>query len=71
MTTAKFVKEITVTDPDSKGLVKITIFKHENGGMFGVDASLLMDLDQCFEVDEDLLIQDPLNEEGKVILIGL
>lgn len=53
---AKFVKEIVITDPDSGGQVEIDIFKHEAGGMFGVDASYL---DQCFDDDKDPVIRDP------------
>lgn len=39
MRTAKFVNEISVIDPDTNGNVLLIIFKHENGGMFGIDAS--------------------------------
>lgn len=68
MNTAKFVEEITSTDPDSGGLVEIDLFKHEqSGGMFGIDASYL---DQCFEDDEDPIIDDPLNSGQKVKLVG-
>lgn len=68
METAKLVEKVIVSDLESKGLVEIVIFKHNNGGMFGIDASYL---DQCFEDDKDLVIQDPLNEEGQIILTGL
>jgi len=56
MNQATFVKEITVQDPDSKGDVQLSVFKHENGGMFAVDSSFL---DQCFDDDCDPLIPDP------------
>lgn len=36
---AKFVKEITVIDPDTLNEVEVSIYKHENGGMFGIDTS--------------------------------
>lgn len=39
--TAKFVKEIVVTDPDSKGEVHLAVYKHENGGMFALDSSFI------------------------------
>lgn len=68
MNTAKFVEEIVVKDPDSGGLVEIDIFKHQNGGMFGVDASYL---DQCFPDDVDPAIPDPLQADMIVILKGL
>lgn len=66
MKKAKFVKEITVTDPDTGGDVEVAIYKHENGGMFGVDSSYI---DQCLD-DEVAVIQDPLNPiRGNVHLI--
>lgn len=40
-TRAKFVEEIVVKDPDTGNLVEIEIYKHENGGMFGIDSSYL------------------------------
>jgi hypothetical protein len=41
MSTAKFVKEITVVDPDTGGDVILEVYKHENGGMLAMDASYL------------------------------
>jgi hypothetical protein len=41
MQTAKFVKEIKVTDPDTKGKVILEIYKAETGGMFAIDSSFL------------------------------
>lgn len=38
---AKFVKEITVIDPDTKGEVSMSVFKHDNGGMFALDSSFI------------------------------
>jgi len=38
---AKYVKDIVIQDPDTGGDVDITIFKHEGGGMFGIDSSYL------------------------------
>jgi hypothetical protein len=40
-TRAKFVREITVIDPDSKGEVELAVYKHENGGMFAIDSSYI------------------------------
>lgn len=56
MNKAKFVKEVIVTDPDTKGEVSLSVFKHQNGGMFAVDSSYL---DQIFEDDDEALIPDP------------
>jgi hypothetical protein len=59
MTVANYVNEITVVDPDTGGDVTITIFKHENGGMFGIDSSFLDQVSDCIcdpfcDLDEDL-----------------
>jgi hypothetical protein len=61
MTTAKFVKEITVIDPDSKGKVQLTVYKHEGGGMFAIDSSFL---DQCVNTDDfdRPIIPDPFSD---------
>lgn len=62
MKQAKFVKEITVIDPDSNLPVEISIYKHENGGMFGIDSSYI---EQVLFDDDDLdnmLILDPFVE---------
>jgi len=56
MTTAKLVREITVIDPDSKGEVELSVYKHENGGMFAIDSSFL---DQCCDEDSYPIIPDP------------
>jgi hypothetical protein len=58
MKTAKFVTTIKVKDPDQFGSVEISVYKHENGGMFAVDSSYL---DQVARTDEDdnLIIPDP------------
>ena len=69
MKTAKFVMEIMVKDPDSKGKVQLTVYKHEGGGMFAIDSSFL---DQCVNTDEydRPIIPDPFSdsdvEEGKI-----
>ena len=68
-TTARYIQEITVIDPDSKGEVEMSVFKHDqSSGMFAIDSSYL---DQCFEDDEDPIIADPFNEEKEIILHGL
>ena len=68
-TTARYIQEITVIDPDSKGEVEMSVFKHDqSSGMFAIDSSYL---DQCFEDDEDPIIADPFNEDKEIILHGL
>jgi hypothetical protein len=63
MTTAKLVKEITVIDPDSKGEVELSVYKHENGGMFAIDSSFL---DQVVNTDEfdRPIVPDPFSDSG-------
>lgn len=60
-TRAKFVKEITVVDPDTKGEVQLSVYKHENGGMFGIDSSYLS---QVLDGDDamELCIPDPFGD---------
>ena len=70
---AKFVTEIKVKDPDSNAPVEISLFKHENGGMFAIDSSYIV---QClddnldFGIGGDPAIPDPLQPDGIVILKG-
>jgi hypothetical protein len=66
MRKAKFVKEISVIDPDSKGQVELSVYKHENGGMFAIDSSWL---DQCTDEDSYPVIRDPFETTGKVMLV--
>jgi hypothetical protein len=66
MKKAKFVKEVTITDPDSNGLVIITVYKHENGGMLAMDSSYL---DQCTDDDSYPVIRDPFESVGDLMLI--
>jgi hypothetical protein len=63
MHTAKFVKVVTVTDPDTKGLVELSIYKHEGGGMFAIDSSFL---DQVVNTDDfdRAIIPDPFSDNG-------
>jgi hypothetical protein len=54
---AKFVLELTVTDPDSKGEVQLAVYKHQNGGMFAMDSSFV---EQVLGDDFDrVVIPDP------------
>lgn len=66
--TAKFVSEIRVTDPDTQLPVEVDLFKHENGGMFAIDASFL---DQVFEDDEEIIVPDPFSNNGESPEVGL
>lgn len=59
MNEAIFLQTITVTDPDSGGLVELCVFKHDNGGMFAIDSSYI---DQCFDDDSPVIINDPFEE---------
>lgn len=59
MKKAYFVTEITVTDPDSKAPVEVAIYKHENGGMFGVDSSFLDQVARTDDYDRPI-VPDPL-----------
>lgn len=71
MQTAKFIKEITVTDPDTKGKVKLEVYKANNGGMFAIDSSFLEQFDE-----DSICIFNPFAdvegvEEHQVIAIKL
>jgi len=70
MNRAKMFAEITVIDPDTKGEVEVSMFKHENGGIFGIDTSYI---DQCLPEDGDCFIPDPFetNFTEGVILEGV
>ena len=63
MHTAKFVKVVSVTDPDTKGLVELSIYKHQNGGMFAIDSSFL---DQVVNTDDfdRAIIPDLFSDNG-------
>jgi len=63
MRKAYFVTEISVIDPDSKGQVELSVYKHENGGMFAVDSSFL---DQVVNTDDfdRPIVPDPFSDSG-------
>ena len=65
---AKFVKDITVIDPDTLGEVQIGIYKHENGGMFGIDASYA---DQVLDEgdDMDMCMADPFMKSNYIVIL--
>lgn len=60
MKKAKFVSELTTIDPDTGNDVKLSIYKHQNGGMFAIDSSYV---EQNFEDDEYPFIADPFSKE--------
>ena len=74
MDTAKFVTEIMVKDPDTNGTVEISLFKHENGGMFAIDSSYIV---QVLPEEGDCLIPDPFVDDydiettAEVLLTGV
>ena len=63
MNKAIFVKEITVIDPDTKGEVQIAIYKHQAGGMFGIDASFLL------EFEDKITIPDVFSNPTRKVLL--
>jgi len=64
---AIYIKDIVIQDPDTGGNVEVTLFKHEGGGIFGLDASYI---DQVAGEDNqgNPVINDPLEESGLVTL---
>lgn len=67
--TAKFVEEVTVVDPDTKGEVELSVFKHQNGGMFAIDSSFLI---QVSDEDDDPVIADPFEKKfSKLTLLNI
>jgi hypothetical protein len=60
MAKAIFVTEITVVDPDTQGNVQVSVYKHPNGGMFGIDSSYL---ESITEDNESLIIPDPFYDK--------
>ena len=65
MKKAYFVTEITAVDPDTKGNVQLTIYKHEGGGMFAVDSSFLDQLLRTDDFDRPI-IPDPFCTEDEI-----
>jgi hypothetical protein len=59
--TAKFIKEIVIQDPDTGGDVHVAIYKHQHGGIFGIDSSFI---EQEREDTSDA-IYDPFAEMGE------
>jgi len=62
------IKEITVNDPDFDTPVELSVFKHENGGMFAIDSSYI---EQVLSEEDSVYINDPLESNGEVELTGI
>jgi len=61
---ANYIKDIVIQDPDTGGYVEVTLFKHEFGGIFGLDASWI---EQVAEEDDQgiPMCNDPLADLGE------
>lgn len=62
MQRAKYVRVVSVIDPDSKLEVEVSIYKHENGGMFGIDSSFVDQVADQIMDDDRAIIVDPFYE---------
>jgi hypothetical protein len=65
---AKFVREITVIDPDTLGEVQVAIYKHDNGGMFGIDSSYA---DQVLDENDsmEMCMADPFEHSKNIVIL--
>jgi len=61
------MREITVIDLDDSP-VKLSVFKHQNGGLFALDSSYI---EQVLPEDEDCWIPDPFNDDTNIETDGL
>ncbi|MFA5366639.1 MAG: hypothetical protein WC333_02045 [Dehalococcoidia bacterium] len=69
---AKFVQVVTIKDPDTKGQVELSIYKHENGGMFAMDSSYMEQLDGIGDEDDiTCRIPDPFGDNEHMTLVEL
>lgn len=59
--TAKFIKEVVIQDPDTGGVVHVAMYKHEGGGIFGIDSSFITQERE----DMDDSIYDPFADMGE------
>ena len=57
MDKAYYKKDITITDPDTGEEFKLSLFKHEKGIMFAVDADFYHNVNSNF-------IADPLSDRS-------
>jgi hypothetical protein len=65
---AKFVEEIVIKDPDTGSLIEIEIYKHENGGMFGIDSSYV---DQVLDEGNEkaICIPNPFTTSKDIVIL--
>lgn len=68
---AKFVRLIGDIDPDTGGHVEMAIYKHENGGMFAIDASYLEQVATEHETEDCYVIPDPFANIDEPTLVFL
>ena len=67
---AKFVREVTVLDPQTGGGVSISIYQHVGGALFGIDTSYITEV-----LDNDdgkpISIPDPFSDidEPKIVIL--
>jgi hypothetical protein len=59
---AKFVRLIGENDPDTGGHVEMAIYKHENGGLFAIDASFLDQVADEDDTEDCYIIPDPFGK---------
>ena len=59
---AKFVQYIDVNDPDTGGIVQMGLYKHQNGGLFAMDASYLEQASYNNESEDCYVIPDPFGD---------
>jgi hypothetical protein len=63
---ANEILNFLATDPDTHHTIEMTLFKHNQANaLFAIDSSYL---EQCFDDDEDIIINDPFNKDRKVKL---
>ena len=53
---AYFVTQVTVKDPETGGNVELEVYKHQNGGLFAMDASYL---ESESDDDSNMVMNDP------------
>jgi hypothetical protein len=58
---AKLVGQVSVTDPNTKGEVYLSVYKHENGGIFAIDGSYL---EQVCDEDTYPVVPDVFSTNG-------
>lgn len=60
----KFVRQITVVDPDTGNDVKVEIYKMDTGAMVGLDASFLEQVEGPLYSPYDCAVQMEESEDG-------